>query len=100
MVEHEGVGLSLKSEGVIVNLGGGERDCVGLLCMAPNDGGLNGVSCLKEGLCGGERFKAIVAVSWGCLYSEAVRSLCRVWMMNPRRWRRHSVGLRPAKAGL
>ncbi len=49
---------------------------------------------------GGERCEAIVAVSRGCLYSEAVRSLCRVWMRAPRKWRRHFVGLRPAKAGL
>ena len=49
---------------------------------------------------GGERCEAVVAVSWGCLYSEAVRSLCRVWMRAPRKWRRHSVGLSPAKAGL
>ena len=46
MVEHEGVGLRLKSEGVVVNLGGGEGDSVGLLGMGPDCSGLDGVGCL------------------------------------------------------
>ena len=46
MVEHQEVGLRLKSEGIVVNLGGGEGDCVGLLGMVPNRSGLDGVGCL------------------------------------------------------
>ena len=42
----------------------------------------------------------MVAVSCGCMCSSAVRSLCRVWREAARIWRRHSVGLSPAKAGL
>ena len=46
MLEHEGVGLGLKSEGAIVNFGGGKGDGVGLLGMGPDCGGLDGVGCL------------------------------------------------------
>ena len=46
MVEYEGVGLGLESEGVVVNFGGGECDGVGLLGMGPGCSGLDGVGCL------------------------------------------------------
>ena len=36
MVEHEGVGLRLESEGAVVNLGGGEGDSVGLWGVGPD----------------------------------------------------------------
>jgi len=46
VLKHEGVGLRLKSSGVVVNLGGGVGDGVGLLGMAPDFSGLDGVGCL------------------------------------------------------
>ena len=46
MVEHESVGLRLKSERVEVNLDGGEGNCVGLLGLVPNCSGLDGVGYL------------------------------------------------------
>ena len=42
----EGVWLSLKSERVVVNVGGDAGDGVGLLAFGPRRGGLNGVNCL------------------------------------------------------
>ena len=45
-MEHEGVGLRLKSEGVVVNLGGGEGDSVGLWGMGPDGSMMDGVGCL------------------------------------------------------
>ncbi len=48
----------------------------------------------------GERWVAIIAISWGCLYFEAVRSLWRVYIMDLRMCQRHSFGLRPTNAGL
>jgi len=45
MVEHEDVGLRLESEGVVVNLSGGEGDSVGLWDVGPDSSGLNGVGC-------------------------------------------------------
>ena len=49
---------------------------------------------------GGEMWVAIVAVSWGCLYSSAVRTLCSVCSEAARKYLRHYVGVIPAKAGL
>ena len=46
MVDHEGIGLRLKSEGVVVYLGGGEGDSVDLRGMGPDCSGLDGVGCL------------------------------------------------------
>ncbi len=100
VVKDEGVGLGLESEGVIFDVGWEKGDTVRLLAAAPCCRRLDCVNNLKKGLSGGERCAAMVDVSWGCLYSVAVRSLCRVWMMDWRRWRRHSVGLSPAKVGL
>jgi len=48
MVAH-GVG---GPEGVVVDLGGGEGDGVGFSGRAPGGGGLYGVNCLEESLCG------------------------------------------------
>ncbi len=46
VVKYEGVWLGLESERVVVNVGGSEGDCVGLLGMGPGRGGLDGVGCL------------------------------------------------------
>ena len=46
MVEHEGVGLGLESERVVVNFSGGEGYCVGLLGVVSNCSGLYGVDGL------------------------------------------------------
>ncbi len=90
----------MKTEGVVVDLDGDEGDCVGLLSLTPDGGWLDRVDYLQEGLSGGKRWVAIVDVSWGCLNSEAVRSLWRVYMIDPRMCRRHSFGLQSANAGL
>jgi hypothetical protein len=49
---------------------------------------------------GGERWVAIVAVSWSCLYSSAVRSLSIVCSDAARKYIRQFVGVGLAKAGL
>ena len=51
--QHERVWMRLESEGVVVNLGGGKCDGVGLSGRAPGGGGLYGVNCLEERLCAG-----------------------------------------------
>ena len=49
--QHECAWLCLESEGVVVDLDGGEGDGVGLSSRAPSDGGLYGVGRLEESLC-------------------------------------------------
>ena len=46
MVEHEGVGLRLESEGVVVYLAGDEGNSVGLWGVGPDCSGLDGVGYL------------------------------------------------------
>jgi hypothetical protein len=50
-VQHECVRLRMESEGVVVNIGGGEGDGVGLSGRAPGGGGFYGDNRLKESLC-------------------------------------------------
>ena len=49
--QHECVWLCLESEGVVVDLDGGEGNGVGLSGCAPCDGGLYAVNRLEESLC-------------------------------------------------
>ena len=55
-----------------------EGEAVWMLSHALDSRRLDGVDGLEKGLGGGIRCVAIVAVSWGCLYSAAVSSLLRV----------------------
>jgi hypothetical protein len=54
----------------------------------------------RRAFVGGERCAAIVVVSWSWMYLFPVRSLCSAYSVAARRYLRHSLGKRPAKAGL
>ncbi len=98
MVEDEGVRLRLESEGVVVDFCGGEGNGVGMwVHMVP--GWMESIICSKACV-GGERWVAIVAESWGCLYFDEVSSLCKVCSTAARKWRRLSLVVCPVKAGL